>query len=119
MILITQQWFGLADEALEDALYDSQSMREFLGLDLSRESVPDATTRLKFRHKLTARLFEGINAHLAEQGLLLLEGTMVDAYREIRDVVKRNRKINDLRTAAMVVAITKVAGAYESLGIFP
>src|SRR6266566_294533 len=69
-----QQWFGLADEALEDALYDSQSMREFVGLDLARESVPDATTLLKFRrlleqHQLTAKLFEGINAHLAERGL--------------------------------------------------
>ena len=79
-----QQWFGLADEAVEDAIYDSQAMREFVGIDLARESVPDATTLLKFRrlleqHKLTAALFEGINAHLAERGLLLREGTMVDA----------------------------------------
>ena len=79
-----QQWFGLADEAVEDALYDSHAMREFVGIDLSRESVPDATTLLKFRrlleeHQLTAALFAGINAHLAERGLLLREGTMVDA----------------------------------------
>ncbi|WP_137890330.1 IS5 family transposase [Ramlibacter sp. 2FC] len=79
-----QQWFGLADEALEDAIYDSQSMRQFVGIDLAREAVPDATTLLKFRrlleeHGLTAKLFEGINAHLAERGLLLREGTMVDA----------------------------------------
>jgi len=45
-----QQWYGLADEALEDTLYDSQSMRTFSGIDLSVESVPDATTVLKFRH---------------------------------------------------------------------
>jgi len=79
-----QQWFGLADEAVEDAIYDSQAMREFVGIDLARESVPDATTLLKFRrllekHHLTAKLFEGINAHLAQRGLLLREGTMVDA----------------------------------------
>jgi len=79
-----QQWFSLADEALEDAIYDSQSMREFTSIDLSREAVPDATTLLKFRrlledHGLTAELFEGINADLAERGLLLREGTMVDA----------------------------------------
>ena len=79
-----QQWFGLADEALEDAIYDSQAMREFLGLDLARDPVPDATTLLRFRrlleeHDLTATLFKGINAHLAERGLLLREGTMVDA----------------------------------------
>ena len=79
-----QQWFGLADEAVEDAIYDSQSMRDFVNIDLARESVPDATTLLKFRrlieqHQLTAKLFEGINAHLCERGLLLREGTMVDA----------------------------------------
>ena len=79
-----QQWYGLADEALEDALYDSQALRDFVGIDLSRESVPDATTLLKFRrlleeHGLTVKLFEGINADLVECGLLLREGTMVDA----------------------------------------
>ena len=79
-----QQWFGLADEAVEDAIYDSQSMRDFVGIDLACQTVPDATTLLKFRrlleeHALTAQLFEGINAHLAERGLLLREGTMVDA----------------------------------------
>jgi len=42
----------LADEALEDAIYDSQSMRDFVGIDLAVESVPDATTLLRFRHML-------------------------------------------------------------------
>lgn len=79
-----QQWYGLADEALEDALYDSQALRDFVGIDLSRESVPDATTLLKFRrlllaNDLTKALFDEINAHLAEQGLLMRAGTIVDA----------------------------------------
>lgn len=79
-----QQWYGLADEALEDALYDSQALRDFVGIDLSRESVPDATTLLKFRsllqdNDLTRTLFEEINAHLGEQGLLMRAGTIVDA----------------------------------------
>ena len=79
-----QQWYGLADEALEDALYDSQALRDFVGIDLSRESVPDATTLLKFRHllqdnDLTRGLFDEINAHLAQQGLLMRSGTIVDA----------------------------------------
>ena len=79
-----QQWYGLADEALEDALYDSQALRDFVGIDLSRESVPDATTLLKFRHllqanDLTRALFDEINAHLAQQGLLMRSGTIVDA----------------------------------------
>jgi IS5 family transposase len=79
-----QQWYGLADEALEDALYDSQALRDFVGIDLSRESVPDATTLLKFRrllldNDLTRALFDEINAHLAQQGLLMRAGTIVDA----------------------------------------
>ena len=78
------QWYGLADEALEDALYDSQALRDFIGVDLSRESVPDATTLLKFRHllqhnDLTNALFEEINAHLADKGLLVRAGTNLDA----------------------------------------
>ena len=43
-IYFLQQWYGLADEALEDAIYDSQAMRGFTGIDLGAESVPDATT---------------------------------------------------------------------------
>jgi len=79
-----QQWYGLADEALEDALYDSQALRDFVGIDLARESVPDATTLLKFRrlllaHELTKALFEEINAHLTDKGLLMRTGTIVDA----------------------------------------
>ena len=67
-----QQWYALADEALEDALYDSQAMRSFVGIDLNVESVPDATTLLKFRrilerHALTQKILDEVNAHLASQ----------------------------------------------------
>ena len=44
-----QQWYTLADEALEDALYDSQAMREFVGIDLGRETVPYATALVIFK----------------------------------------------------------------------
>lgn len=79
-----QQWYGPADEALEGALYGSQALRDFVGIDLSPESAPDATTLLKFRrlllaNDLTRALFKGIAAHLAEQGLLMRSGTIVDA----------------------------------------
>jgi transposase, IS5 family len=65
------QWYALADEALEDALYDSQAMRSFAGIDLGSEAVPDATTLLKFRHlleaqELTRRIFEEIGSLLGE-----------------------------------------------------
>ena len=73
---IAQQCFGLSDEGIEDAIYDSQAIRQFVGVDLSRESAPDATTLLKFRrlletHQLTERIFETINALLAAEGLIL------------------------------------------------
>ena len=79
-----QQWYTLADEALEDALYDSQAMREFIGIDLGLENVPDATTLLKFRrlleqHDLTAAILAEVNRHLSERGLLMRQGTVVDA----------------------------------------
>lgn len=81
---VAQQCFGLSDEGIEDALYDSQSIRRFVGIDLAREAAPDATTLLKFRHlleqhALTRAIFETINAHLAERGLIMREGTIVDA----------------------------------------
>ena len=81
---LLQHWYGLADEALEDAIYDSQALRDFVGIDLSRESVPDATTLLKFRRlleagELTKKMFDEINTHLHQQGLLMRAGTIVDA----------------------------------------
>jgi IS5 family transposase len=83
-IYFLQQWYTLADEALEDALYDSQALRTFVGLDLSVESVPDATTLLGFRHLLEEHalgpeILREVNAHLSERALLLREGTIVDA----------------------------------------
>lgn len=81
---IAQQCFGLSDEGVEDAIYDSQAIRGFVGIDLTHESAPDATTLLKFRrllekHKLTERIFNEINGHLASKGLMMREGTIVDA----------------------------------------
>ena len=81
---VAQQCFGLSDEGIEDAIYDSQSIRAFVGIDLGRESAPDATTLLKFRHlleskELTRQIFDAINGHLAEKGLMMREGTIVDA----------------------------------------
>lgn len=83
-VYFIQQWYSLSDEAVEDAIYDSQSVRAFVGVDLARESAPDATTLLKFRrllekNELTQRMFVAINATLTEKGLLMRSGTIVDA----------------------------------------
>jgi len=81
---IAQQCFGLSDEGMEDAVYDSQAIRRFVGIDLTHESAPDATTLLKFRrllekHDLTRQMLVVINEQLAAKGLILREGTIVDA----------------------------------------
>lgn len=79
-----QQWFNLSDPAVEEALYDSRALRQFVGIDLGREPVPDETTICKFRHLLEAhrlgeQLFARIGAYLAAQGLQVSRGTIVDA----------------------------------------
>ena len=68
---------------MEDALYEIESMSRFAGLRLS-DSLPDETTILNLRHLLEKEdlsevIFQTINHHLAEQGLFLREGTIVDA----------------------------------------
>lgn len=83
-MLFVQHWFNLADEACEEALYDSQSLRRFVGIDLGRERVPDATTLLKFRRlleeeKLGEALFAKVGQVLQARGLKVGAGTIVDA----------------------------------------
>src|SRR5262245_3214697 len=78
-IYFLQQWY-----ALEDALYDSQALRHFAGIDLSREDVPDATTLLNFRHLLERHdlgrsILAEVNALLEQKQLLLRAGTLIDA----------------------------------------
>ncbi|AMP05358.1 hypothetical protein CPter91_3017 [Collimonas pratensis] len=93
---VAQQCFGLSDEGIEDAIYDSQAIRGFVEIDLNRESAPDATTLLKFRrlletHDLTRKIFDTINAHLAAKGLLMCEGTIVDATLIVAPPSTKNR----------------------------
>jgi IS5 family transposase len=79
-----QHWFNLADLSCEEALYDSASLRRFVGIDLGREPVPDATTLLKFRrrlneHKLGEALFAKVGQELQARGFKVNTGTIVDA----------------------------------------
>lgn len=83
-IYFVQQWFNLSDPAAEDALYDSEAIRRFVGVDLSTDAVPDESTILRFRHllerhQLTAAMFAAVGASLARKGILLKSGTIVDA----------------------------------------
>jgi len=83
-IYFLQQWFNLSDPAAEEALYDSRAMRQFVGIDLGREPVPDETTICKFRHLLERHdlgraLFGQVHRHLESRGLKVSTGTIVDA----------------------------------------
>jgi IS5 family transposase len=81
--LLLQKWFGLSDPGLEEMLRDRLSFRRFVGLSLD-EATPDETTFVKFRARLVERghgstLFDAVKRVLAERGVLLNEGTLVDA----------------------------------------
>lgn len=83
-IYCLQQWYNLSDPGAEEALYDSITMRQFAGVSTDEDVIPDETSILNFRrllekHQLTERLLAEINAHLAERGLLVGKGTIVDA----------------------------------------
>ena len=78
-----QLFYNLSDPAMEDALYEIESMRRFAGLRLS-DRLPDETTILNFRHllerhNLGKKLFDEVNRHLRSEGLALREGSIVDA----------------------------------------
>ena len=79
-----QQWFNLSDPGLEDALYESPVLRWFAGIDLGREPVPDETTILHFRHLLEKhdlgrKMLNVVNEYLAQCGVRISTGTIVDA----------------------------------------
>lgn len=78
-----QQWFGLSDQAMEDALFEVPIYREFVGLS-GTERVPDRVSILRFRHlleehQLSIQILAAVNATLIDKGLLLKSGTVVDA----------------------------------------
>ena len=83
-VYFLQNWYSLGDPTAEEMLYDSDSMRRFAGIELGDDRIPDETTILNFRHLLerhglTEALFAEVNAHLADKGITLRSGTLVDA----------------------------------------
>jgi IS5 family transposase len=79
-----QQWFALSDPGMEEALHDIPAMRAFARLDAGEDLIPDESSILRFRHRLekqglAEQLLAEVNALLTEKGLLLRQGTLVDA----------------------------------------
>ena len=78
-----QQWFGLSDLAMEEALFETPLYRDFAGLS-SAERIPDRVSILRFRHlleehQLSIQILATVNSTLAAKGLLLKSGTAIDA----------------------------------------
>jgi IS5 family transposase len=83
-IYFLQQWFDMSDPQVEDEIYESMSMRRFVGVELGEDKIPDETTILRFRHllekhDLRAAMFREVRGLLEEKRLLLKAGTIVDA----------------------------------------
>lgn len=81
--VLLAQWYGLSDAELEEALNDRVSFRRFLGLGLE-DDAPDHSTLCRFRNRLTDaelldKLFVEFDRQLEMRGLVLKEGTMLDA----------------------------------------
>ena len=79
-----QHWYGYSDPGMEEALHDIPALRRFAGLDAGISRMPDETTILNFRHLLEAHqlaesLFQDVVSLLTDRGLILREGTIVDA----------------------------------------
>ena len=83
-IYFLQQWYNLSDPAAEEALYDSETMRRFVGIENGQDTIPDESTICLFRHlleehRLPDRIFAEVKALLTERGLMMHQGTIVDA----------------------------------------
>lgn len=82
-VMMLQKWFNLSDAMAEGMLRDRISFRRFVGIGLS-DDVIDETSLVRFRarlrvHGLTAALFDAVATHLKEEGMIVNEGTLVDA----------------------------------------
>jgi len=83
-IYFLQQWYGLSDPGMEEAIYDRNSFQKFLEVDLLSYAIPDETTILNFRHLLEEhgiqkKLFKAVNSHLEDKNIMIKNGAIVDA----------------------------------------
>jgi IS5 family transposase len=83
-IHLLQQWFTLSDPLMEEMLIDTPCFRRFAGIDMLEDRIPDETTILNFRHlleehRIAEQILETVNQSLREKGVMLKEGTILDA----------------------------------------
>lgn len=107
-----QIWFSISDEGLEDSIYDMDSFRKFLGVDL--DSIPDATVLCNFRkivndNKLGGKMLSLVNSMIEKNGLIMHGGTIMDA--TIHEAPKSTRNERQERDPDM--GSTKKHGSYH------
>lgn len=100
-VYFLQNWYALSDPMAEEMLYDSEAMRRFAGIELGDDRIPDETTILNFRHLLerhglTEAIFAEVKAQLADKGIILRSGTLVDAtITDVPSSTKNKAKARD------------------------
>ena len=115
-----QHWFNLADLSCEEALYDSASLRSFVGIDLGCEPVPDSTSITKFRkllndNKLGEALFAKVGQKLQARGFKVNTGTIVDTMPTVFDgYIERSAKVSS--TCLVAVARNRYSVPCELAG---
>jgi IS5 family transposase len=110
--LFLQKWYNLSDPGLEEQVRDRLSFRRFLGLTLE-EATPDETCFVEFRQRLLAAgavqdLFAASLEQLRAKGLILKEGTIVDA--TIVDAPMGRKKADGTHTRDTCASYTKNHG---------
>jgi transposase, IS5 family len=122
-IYFLQQWFQLAHPAVEEALYDSATLRQFAGIDLGVEPVPDETTVCKFRHllqehNLGEEILGTVNLHLQAKGVRITTGTIVDVTLIHAPSSTKNREGVDSKTKMIHMAVAR-ASDVSDVAILP
>lgn len=110
--VLLAKWFGLSDPQLEECLKDRLSFRRFVGLSLT-DATPDETTFVRFRARLREagldrRLFDDTLAHLEQRGLLVKDGTLVDA--TIIEQARGSRRDDGTSTRDAEASFTRKGG---------
>ena len=107
---LVQSWFNLSDAMVEDAIYDSYTIRSFMGLNFHDEQAPDATTLLKFRRlleeqKLGKKMFEAIGQLLESKGCTFFTGSFVQAL-----IILLREGLEAILVVAVIIAYLIKAG---------
>ena len=93
---LVQNFFSLSDEGCEDAVYDSLSVRKFVGISTNEGDIPEKSTICRFRnllieHGIQQKLFDNVVSSLAAKGLIVKKGTIVDSTIIENSTSKRNK----------------------------